>query len=157
MSLSRTNTNAVPSTFWCTLECFSDPTLLARVRHEVKKSMYQIGSDKHRFDVEQLGKSPLLQSIYAEVLRLRIAAFIMRSPERDNIEINDWILPKGQVVLVATTPAHMDEDVWNTGQANEHPRKLLLGRSIFRPSGGPWKRSQEEKGPSGSSPDPRER
>ena len=83
--------------------------------------MYQVGSDKHRFDVEKLSKSSLLQSIYTEVLRLRIAAFIMRSPERDNIEINDWILPKGRVVLVATTPAHMDEEAWNTGQANKHP------------------------------------
>lgn len=45
----------------------------------------------------------------------------MRSPERDNIKINNWILPRGEVVLVATTPAHMDEEVWNTGQANEHP------------------------------------
>ena len=121
MLLPSTNTNAVPSTFCCTLECFSDPSLLLRVRHEVKKCMYQIDSGKCRFDVEKLGKNPLLQSIYAEVLRLRIAAFIMRSPERDNMKINDWILPRGEVVLVATTPAHMDEEVWNTGQANEHP------------------------------------
>ena len=87
--MPRTNTNAIPSTFWCTLECFSDPSLLSRVREEVGKCVVRTDTGKDRFDIKALGKNPLLQSIYAEALRLRIAAFIMRSPERENMKINE--------------------------------------------------------------------
>ena len=87
----------------------------------MEKCAYQTNLGKCRFDIEKLGRSPLLQSIYAEVLRLHIAAFIMRSPEWENMKLKNWIFPKGDIVLIATTPAHMDEKVWNTGKANEHP------------------------------------
>ncbi|KAL8819574.1 MAG: hypothetical protein Q9223_002018 [Gallowayella weberi] len=120
-----TNTNAVPAAFWCSLECFSDPSVLQRVRAELSNCTTPApdGSNDARrhFDIDKLVKNDLLQSIYAESLRLRIAAFIMRSPEREDMKINEWIFPKGEIALVATTPAHMDESVWNTGPRNEHP------------------------------------
>ena len=111
----------MPSAFWCTLECFSDPLLLRRVRHEVDQSIYLDANGKIRFDIHLLTKNDLLQSIYAEALRLRVAAFIMRSPERADMRINEWLIPKKEVALVATTPAHMDEGIWNCGPNNEHP------------------------------------
>ena len=80
----------------------------------------------------------MLQSIYAEVLRLRIAAFIMRSPERGSMELNAWRFPKGEIMLVATTPAHMDKSLWNTGQADEHPLdRFWAERFLVYPSN-PW-------------------
>ena len=144
LHILRTNSNAIPSTFWCTLECFSDPSLLSRVRSEVETCTCQTDAGYTRFDIERLCKKPLLQSIYAEALRLYIAAFIMRSPEREDMKINEWTFPKGEIVLVATTPAHMDETIWNTGRDNEHPlNQFWADRFLIYPKdphSGPRKR-----------------
>lgn len=122
--------------------------MLSRVREEVGKCVVQTDTGKDRFDIKALGKNPLLQSIYAEALRLRIAAFIMRSPERENMKINEWILPKGEIVLIATTPAHMDEKVWNTGKANEYPLDRFWADRFLvypgDPTSGPRKVSYQE-------------
>ena len=131
------------------MECFSDPSLLARVRQEVEKCIFQTGSGKHRFEIKKLGRNPLLQSIYAETLRLRIAAFIMRSPERENMKINEWTVPKDDIVLIATTPAHMDGKVWNTGKINEHPiHRFWADRFLIYPGdpcSGPVKRTSHQE------------
>ncbi|KAL8732665.1 MAG: hypothetical protein Q9166_002641 [cf. Caloplaca sp. 2 TL-2023] len=96
-----------------------------------------------RFDIDKLTKNDLLQSIYAEALRLRIAAFIMRSPEREDMKINEWVFPKDEIALVATTPAHMDETVWNTGHMNEHPTNTFWAERFLvcpgDPTSGPRK------------------
>ena len=44
--------------------------------------------------------------------------FIMRSPEWESMEMNDRMLSKEEVVLVATTPAKINMGVWNPAQAN---------------------------------------
>lgn len=148
-SRDRTNTKAIPSTFWYTLECFSDPYLLPRVRDEVEHCIYQTSSGKTRFDTKKLNTNDLLQIIYAEVLRLRIAAFIMRSPEGENMKINEWLIPKGEIALVATTPAHMDNQVWNTGLNSEHPvNEFWADRFLISPGdplSGPTRRSRGER------------
>ncbi|KAL8686373.1 MAG: hypothetical protein Q9224_005465 [Gallowayella concinna] len=153
-----TNTNAVPATFWCSLECFSDPSLLQRVRHQVSlctvapssSSSSSSSSDRtarrrSSFDIDKLVKNDLLQSIYAESLRLRISAFIMRSPEREDMKINEWIFPKGDIALVATTPAHMDESIWNTGSMNRYPTATFWAERflVYRgdPTSGPTRNS----------------
>ena len=113
--------------------------------------VYQTEAGRHRFDIEKLGKKPLLQSIYAEALRLRIAAFIIRSPEREDMRIKEWTLPEGEIVLVAKPPAHMDEKVWNTGPTNEHPlHTFWADRFIIYPgdpTSGPRRRKIQQKIP----------
>ena len=59
----------------------------------------------------------------------------MRGPERENITINDWMIPKGEVMLVATTAAHMDEKVWNTRKLSDHPlTRFWSDRFLVYPS-----------------------
>ena len=111
--------------------------------------MILMSNGKTRLDIEKLVKNPLLQSLYAEALRLHIAAFIMRSPERKDMKINKWIFPKGEIVLVATTPAHMDENVWNTGRANQHPLNRFWAERFLvypnDPASGPTRRVQNRE------------
>ncbi|KAI9876361.1 MAG: hypothetical protein M1830_006662 [Pleopsidium flavum] len=110
------NTNAILSTFWSNLELFRDPALLSRVRHELKASLDSSPQANLRFDIEKLVKQPLLQSVYAETLRLRVHVYTTRCPERKNLEIKGWSFPRNKIVLVSSTPAHMDENAWNTGR-----------------------------------------
>lgn len=131
----RSTRNSVMASFWAVLEIFSDPALLARVRQEVERCQYfpssaqspsdntngdSIEEDK-AFDMDALLNSPLLQSIYAEVLRLRVHIYIVRVPQRFDLPIGAWAIPNGSTMLMCSTPAHMDPEAWDTGSAGEHP------------------------------------
>ncbi|KAJ5983938.1 hypothetical protein N7481_006037 [Penicillium waksmanii] len=111
--------NSIVAAFWTVIEIFQDPSLLDRVREEVK--MCENGDAETIFDIDKLLQSPLLQSIYAEVLRLRVHIFIVRAPKKYSLNIRDWCIPTGKTLLMSSTPAHMDTDAWNTGVNNEHP------------------------------------
>lgn len=64
--------------------------------------------------IDQIMTLPLLQSIYAEVLRLRVKVQSVFRGKSEDITINEWKFPKGNLVLVPTEPAHMDSNSWNT-------------------------------------------
>lgn len=106
---------------WATLEIFRDPALLSEVRSLLKSSFDATAFSEIRFDVEKLLKLPLLQSIYSETLRLRVQAYMMRYTDREDLQINEWLFPKQNVILISTVPAHTDKTFWNTGRDNAHP------------------------------------
>lgn len=89
---------------------------MARVRAEIEPCRTATG-----FDIDQLLKLPLLQSVYAEVLRMRVHMLITRIPQYDNMHVGHCTVPRGQMAVMSTTVAHMDPDAWNTGHDNEHP------------------------------------
>lgn len=80
---------------------------------------------------------PLLQAVYAETLRLRMHFYIIRMPDRVDMNIRDWIIPRRKVIVTPTTVAHMDTEVWSTGVKNEHPvDQFWAGRFLSYPSEG---------------------
>ncbi|MCJ1267978.1 hypothetical protein MMC22_007864 [Lobaria immixta] len=108
-------------------------------------SLFWTQASDARFDIDRLCQQARFLSCYAEVLRLRIDGFIMRSPERQDMMINNWVFPRNEIVLVATTPEHMNDETWNTGHANSHPLKrfwadrfLIFSNDI---NSGPLKKS----------------
>lgn len=112
------------------LEIFSDKELLANVRAEAETCRKEGGSG---FDIHKLLKSPLLQSVYAEVLRMRVHMLITRIPQYDDIKIHNWVIPRGKMAVLSTTVAHMNPSDWNTGNENEHPTtKFWAGRFLSR-------------------------
>lgn len=82
-------------------------------------------SDKRHFkyDIPQLTSDPLLQSVYAEVLRLRVAVLVVRQPTRDNFSLGGWHIKKGETVCLSTRNELLDPDFWNAG-TRDHPRPL---------------------------------
>ena len=97
------------------LEVFRDPILLSRVRSELEISFPSTNAIlQMKFDSQTTQALPLLKSIYAETLRLRVNVYAVRYTGNEELQINNWVLPKERVVLVATGPAHMDEKFWNT-------------------------------------------
>lgn len=90
-----------------------------------------------QFDVDQLLRLPVLQAVYAETLRLRMHFYIIRMPDRVDMNIRDWIIPRQKVVVTSTTVAHMDREVWDTGLHDEHPvDQFWIGRFLKYPHEG---------------------
>ena len=66
-------------------------------------------------DIDSLCSKPLLQSIYAETLRLYTSLFTLRSSVHEDFRLGDWKIPVDSMVAVDSRVAHMDETLWNTG------------------------------------------
>ncbi|KAJ5998693.1 cytochrome P450 [Penicillium sp. IBT 35674x] len=119
-----TTTNSVPSAFWACMDVFRDPELLAQVRSEVESCLLRQRSptDEIRFDIERLTRQPTLQAVFAETLRLRVHGFLMRFPSKENVIINhDWSIPRDSMILMSSTPGHMNPDIWASGSCESHP------------------------------------
>ena len=85
-------------TIWNLIEVFRDPKLLSRVRAELTAANPK-GVISNQ-DVEKLLALPLFQSIYAELLRLRVEVSSVLSSAREEICINSWRVPKDRVVII---------------------------------------------------------
>lgn len=119
----RANANAIPCAFWFILAVFRSPSLLLRVRSEVESCLIQSSTAEMAFDITKLCNNPLLQSIYAETLRLRVCNFVIRSPDRGDLNVGDWYFPKNKLIAISSHTAHMDKAVWNTG-SDEDPHLI---------------------------------
>ncbi|MCJ1307351.1 hypothetical protein MMC25_000997 [Agyrium rufum] len=118
------NANSVPATCWYVLEAMRDPTLLQRVRGEVQASFFERPERASDWDVQKLCSKPLLQSVFAETLRLRTIQFIVRGSDHEDFNFKNFHVPAGKVVAVDTHTAHTDPEVWGTGSPeNPHPIK----------------------------------
>lgn len=116
--MNRTSANALPAAFWNLIEIYNDPKLLGRVQHTLSESI--VTSDGNttaetlplRFDLTRTLSSPLLQSVYAEVLRQRISLFHNRSPTVGDYKLGPFALRNGGLVCVSTDIAHNSEKAW---------------------------------------------
>lgn len=134
---------------WSTLETFKHASLLTRARAELEVSFSPAALSDANFSSQILVTLPLLQSIYAETLRLRVRAYAARYTDQSELQLNEWIFPKNSVLLVATTPSHMDSAVWNTKNGN-HPVDTFWADRFLEypgdPSSGPVKRPATQDG-----------
>ncbi|KAK4694385.1 hypothetical protein P7C71_g3190, partial [Lecanoromycetidae sp. Uapishka_2] len=118
-----TNTNAIPSLTWFIYEICRDPNLMARVQKEIKACRNSsAGSSQASLDITALCNQPLLQSIYAETLRLRVALIVTRTPEEEEFRIGEWTFPPQRVIALSSRTAAMNPNVWNAGKPEDpHP------------------------------------
>lgn len=77
--------------------------------------------------MELLSSKPLLQSAYAEVLRLRIAITMSRTPEYNDFKLGDYVLPKNSRVVMFSRTSALNEAAWK-----------LSGRPLSKPLGEFW-------------------
>ncbi|KAF2653089.1 Pfs, NACHT and ankyrin domain protein, partial [Lophiostoma macrostomum CBS 122681] len=113
--------NSISATSWTVYELFRDPELLRKIREETDSCVVTQSSGRIQFDIDRLLRLPLLQSVYAETLRLRMHFYLIRMPDKVDMAVKDWMIPRQKVIVTSTTAAHMDRKAWNTGFNNEHP------------------------------------
>ena len=133
------NANTIICAVWALLEVYRDPSLERRVHSELvgvqagptsihdQASLPASNSTKQSptapFDIRILCSSPLLQSIYAETLRLRIAVLVNRTPEAGDIKLDDWVFRKGRMICLSSRTAASNPDLWSTG-STAHPHAI---------------------------------
>lgn len=142
----RMNTNAVPAIGWFFIEFCRNRGLLCRARAEVESAHLPLAQQAEpEFDVGKLCNSPLLQSVYAETLRLRVALIVTRTPEREDFHIGEWVFPKAQTIAISSRSAAMNPAMWNTGTADSpHPLEQFWAERFLvypdDPTSGPSRR-----------------
>ncbi|KAL2060528.1 hypothetical protein VTL71DRAFT_9169 [Oculimacula yallundae] len=135
--------NTMPAATWCLIESLHDPSLKERL-HNILPAAIQPESTTSgklpKFDILKLCEEPLMSSIYAETLRLRVAVLIVRQPSIDNFSFRGWHIKKDEVLSLSTRTEAMNEDVWNS---SSHPlTEFYSDRFIVDPndpSSGPFK------------------
>ena len=118
------NSNAVPATIWFCLELIRYPKLMARGRSEISTAQIPNRSEIKgaTFDLTKLCEGPILQSSFAEVLRLYMTVALMRAPIKGDFMLGRWRFPKDKIMVLSSRTAHHNTDVWNTGTPEDpHP------------------------------------
>ncbi|KAL1970226.1 hypothetical protein VTN77DRAFT_5386 [Rasamsonia byssochlamydoides] len=116
------NSNAVPAVIWFVIEIVQRPELLARVREEIAPCIKHDGINILDVDVARLCNNPLLQSIYAEILRLQVGIILPWVTSGAELDIDGWSVKEGETLVISTWHAGRDSRVWNTSSADDpHP------------------------------------
>lgn len=126
MPQTRTNANSVPAACWFLLETLHDPFLQKRVRASLQAARAEPPANANQplaFDMAKLTSDALLQSIFAEILRLRVAALVVRQPTVDRFSLpGGWHIKQNETLSMSTRTELMDDAFWNAGDAaNPHP------------------------------------
>jgi len=127
------NSNSMPATFWLFWHMIQDRDLLSRATSEVSACAVNLTSRDLDFDTPKLCSQPLLQSCYAETLRLYVAVYIIRKPEHQDAQILDYNVPKGKMMVISSAIAHMDKRNWNLGHEEQHPVETFWADRFLRP------------------------
>jgi cytochrome P450 len=100
------------------MELNKDPALLKAVREEVAGAfVIDPVTAERTFDLQKIVALPLLQSIFTEILRLRVSMTIMRVVE-ESMTIGGVNIAKGSLIHAYSRLAHTEENTWG---AQDHP------------------------------------
>jgi cytochrome P450 len=144
-------------------EIFRDPELMRNVKAEVDEARINADDPEAppRFDMDILVKAPLLQSIYAETLRMQTAILIARMPTKKDFQLGGYSFQKDKLLVAASYIAHHDTGVWNSGTTEDpHPlNQFWAERFLIKPGQddtGPLKQSYRTRKPDTSNTTPPE-
>ncbi|KAJ5735341.1 uncharacterized protein N7483_000466 [Penicillium malachiteum] len=112
--LTAANANAILSAVWYLIHIYTDADLHQRLQSEFDRAIRRSPSAAQptEFDITALVTSPRLQSIYAEVLRMRIAMLLNRTPVQALVKFGPWHLQRGKFILMSSQHAAHDDKVW---------------------------------------------
>lgn len=130
--LYRANINVHPMAIWAIIEIFREKLLLSRVRAELQVA--NLTGMGFRDKTERLLSLPLLQSIYAELLRLRVELQSVFYSEHEEIQINEWRFPRKSVVIAPIGSAHRDPNFWNSRDGAQPLHKFWADRFLVYPN-----------------------
>jgi cytochrome P450 len=109
----RINENTITSAFWLVFEVLRDKTLQNRVYSEIAESFTcsQL-SGRRVINIDALLQKPLLQSCYAETLRLHVSSAALRTNRFEDYQLGNFVIKKNQCVLLPTRPSALNQKAW---------------------------------------------
>ncbi|KAM5349734.1 hypothetical protein ACJ41O_006239 [Fusarium nematophilum] len=152
------NANAIPAAMWMFLGILLDHDIKERVMAEMEPSFHQRSLS---FDIDRLCSGPLLNSIYCETLRVRVAAPVGRASLIPNLNFGRWRMKQGVGMLSTSWTGGHDADFWNVGQTMpngsvEHPVDSFWAERFLRyqddPTSGPVRKAGVKFTTSGKTP-----
>ncbi|KAF1359708.1 cytochrome P450 [Lizonia empirigonia] len=127
------NKELAPSTFWLTVEILRKSHLVRSMKANIDQYFSATTND---YDVLGLTQVPFVQSIQAEVRRLRTATCVIRTNKTDGFPLDKhWSLPKGATVAMFSQDVSLNTDVWKKSQpqALERPLEEFWAERFTRP------------------------
>lgn len=109
---TRLNANSIATATWALFEMVQDSSLWKAVRDEAEPVFETNENGERVLNIQKLLSLPLLQSVYAETLRMHIASNITREVISETATVAGYRLPKNALVQAPTSIAHMNEQVW---------------------------------------------
>lgn len=137
--------NIIPVTFWNLYHIYSDPGLLQAIRTEVQKSLTVVddvsGVLSYNLDVSKLRTvSPLMQSVFYEVLRVRSSNASVRMTLKDTVIQDRYLFKKNAVIHMPSHVIHNDTSIWGPNarkfQADRFKASQKMQPGTFRAFGG---------------------
>ena len=127
-----------------------DTKLAARAKREVDDCLLPNKSKEKLFDIAQLCRQPLLQSVFAETLRLRTALFLVRGSDHNDLLLGSFRLDRGEMIAIDTGTAHLDSHFWAGPRKDNvhHPGQFWAERFLIdssRSNEHEWRISGPEK------------
>ncbi|KAI4185317.1 MAG: hypothetical protein L6R41_004204 [Letrouitia leprolyta] len=138
-----TNSNSVPAATWFLYEILQDVQLKSRISTILPSAALAPREDRYSspipiFDTPKLCSDPLLQSLYAETLRLRVAVLVVREPAKENYSFRGWHIKKDEVLSISTRNEAMNKEIWNTGgEGDPHPLDTMWADRFIVDPGDP--------------------
>ena len=97
-------------------EALQRPSVLSQALEEIVTSQDWSSLDSNpTMKIESLCNKPLLQSMYAETLRLYTSLFTLRSSSHGTLDVANFTIPKDELLAVDSRVSAMDSSIWNTG------------------------------------------
>lgn len=133
--IANASYNVKTLSFYIIAEVFNDSSLYKRMEPEFegmvtnppsrdstsKRTGVQNLTEPLHIDIARVCSSPLLQSVYAEILRLRVSAFLSRSPAQDNSSyaLGQHALKDDGQALLLLPMAHRNPKLWRPERQKE--------------------------------------
>ncbi|KAA6413107.1 MAG: cytochrome P450 [Lasallia pustulata] len=92
------NANSIPAVFWFVVELLQRPHFLSQAREEVTAAQFSSMSGDRALTIESLCSNPLLQSVYAEILRIYTSLFALRSAAHEDFKLGEWSIYKDELI-----------------------------------------------------------
>ncbi len=120
--------NAMPTTFWVIAYIFTHPDVLHDIRAELENTdgVVSLRSDGQRvISMSALKvKTPLLNSVLREVLRIYAPLSSVRLVLEDTIIADQYLLKKGSIVQIPGGAVHSDARIWGSDVGEFNPRRF---------------------------------
>ncbi|RDW87075.1 cytochrome P450 [Aspergillus mulundensis] len=126
-------TNVVPNAMLAILHISSDAGLLDRVRASLRDTVRSSATCAFTVDMDRLLRDDLLQSIYAETLRLHVQSYVTRCSPHEPVALGRWWLPQNEVATVSSYASQMSEMVWNTRDGAHPVTEFWADRFLIHP------------------------
>ncbi|KAI1335014.1 cytochrome P450 [Xylariaceae sp. FL0016] len=119
--------NTLPATFWLVYHILSDPIVMEDCRKELSGAR-TTKNDTHEIDMAYIKTScPILLSTFQEVFRYHGLGTSARMMMEDHMLDDQYLLKKGNVVLIPAAVQHRSQSAWGEDAAQFSHRRFVRG------------------------------